>query len=84
MRVPRKSFTVRDVLLLIDSNGESEEKVVISEECDMDTWVVIPYNSSLLWNKEVSNRIVDSIGTHNGMIQIWLADKENEHENSTD
>lgn len=66
-------FTLKDILLLINSNVESDEKIVISENSEEDTWCVLPMNSSLLWGTENENKKVANIGVHDGMIQIWLA-----------
>ena len=67
-------FTLKDILLLIDCNGESEEKVIISEQSEEETWAFIPMNSKLLWAQENLERKVDSICVYDGMLQIWLAD----------
>lgn len=72
-----KKFTLKDILLLLDWNVESEEKVVIAEQCEENTWSILPMNSKLLWVEENLDRHVESISIWNGMIQIWLMDEEN-------
>ena len=69
-------FTLEDVLLLIDRNGDSEEKIIISEHCDQDTWLTAPMNSSLIWTRENLDRKVESIGIWGETFQIWLVDKD--------
>lgn len=76
MRKRELKFTLKDVLLLIDCNGDSDEKIVISDKIAEETWVTIPLNSDLLWVNENLERKVDCIDVFDGMIQIWLADKE--------
>ena len=70
-----KSFTLKDILLLIDSARESNEHIIVSETCEKEDWIEIPANSFLLWNDTMLNREVDSIGTYDGMLQIWLGDE---------
>lgn len=72
----KHKFTLKDILLLMDGNGMSEEQIIISEECERETWVTAPLNSCLLWVEENLSRKVDSIGVEHGKLQIWLADKE--------
>lgn len=65
-------FTLEDVLLLIDYNREYDEKIVISDQYEEESWIVISTNNSLLWVKENLERKVTSIGIHDEMLQIWL------------
>lgn len=73
MRKREYKFTLEDVLLLIDYNREYDEKIVISDQCEEESWIVISTNNSLLWSKENLERKVTSIGVHDEMLQIWLA-----------
>ena len=70
-------FTLRDVLLLIDYNGDMGEELIISEDGNKDTWVHIPSNSSLLWVKENLDRKVEGLGVYGGKLQIFLVEGEN-------
>ena len=74
-------FTVKDILYLIDPNahlGDRDEKIVISEQCEEETWSILPMNSKLLWVQENLDRKVESIDIYDGMFQIWLADESRE------
>ena len=65
---------MRDVLLLIDYNGDIGEKLIISEDGDVDGWVHIPSNSSLLWVQENLDRKVEGLTVTDGKIQIFLVE----------
>lgn len=69
-------FTLEDVLYLIDHNGDSDERIIISEHCEQDTWLETPMNSSLIWTRDNLERKVESIGVWGDTLQIWLADKD--------
>lgn len=57
MRPKREyKFTLKDVLFLLDRNGDSDEKIIVSEHCEEETWSILPMNSKLLWVKENLDR----------------------------
>lgn len=80
----RKTITLQDILLLIEPNGDSEENIIISEQGEKETWVHTPTNSTLLWVNENLKREVESIGVEDGLIQIWLKDKEIKNDRHTE
>ena len=67
-------FTLKDILFLLDPNGECEDMIIISEHSEKETWVTAPANSCLIWTEENLKRKVDGIGVCGDMLQIWLAD----------
>lgn len=71
-------FTLKDILLLLDPNGECEEQIILSEQPETDTWVIAPANSSVIWTKENLERKVEGLGIWDGKLQIWLADLSEE------
>ena len=69
-------FTVKDILYLMDPNahlGGCDDKIILAEKCEEETWAVLPMNSKLLWVQENLDRKVSSIAIYDGMLQIWLA-----------
>ena len=69
-------FTLEDVLLLIDYNRESDDRIIISEDGDEDRWLVAPINNSLIWTRENLERKVSSICIYDDKLQIWLVEKD--------
>ena len=79
MKMREYKFTLEDVLFLLHPGGlqsGAEEKIVISEGGDEDTWGILPYSSSLLWTSEILKRKVECIDVTDEMIHIWLVSKE--------
>ena len=64
----RTDIKVKDIIDLI---GYEDEKVVISPECERETWVTLPTDSILL-NDDILNRAVDGLCVENECIQIFL------------
>lgn len=64
----RTDITVKDIIDLI---GYEDEKVVISPECECETWVTLPTDSILL-NDDILNRAVDGLCVEDEYIQIFL------------
>ena len=69
-------FNLNDILLLLDPSSESEDKIILSEQINEDSWVIAPMNSKLIRVEDNLNRKVESITVNGGMLQIWLANED--------
>ena len=70
-------FNLNDILLLLDPSSESEDKIILSEQINEDSWVIAPMNSKLIRVEDNLNRKVESITVNGGMLQIWLDNENN-------
>lgn len=69
-------FNLNDILLLLDPSSESEDKIILSEQINEDSWVIAPMNSKLIRVEDNLNRKVESITVNGGMLQIWLVNED--------
>ena len=67
----RTDITVEDIIDLIDFNRDGDEEIYLAPHADEDTWVQIQTNS-FIFNSNVKDMKVDSLGVNDDRITIFL------------